>query len=200
MEGGCRPTGRRIFRTFGAECSAAQRIGPSYSASMANAIYRNTNDYRLPPPAAAREIERRVPEHPAAVAGLFSLEDETMKGKFRPRGTLAALAVAMLYVALVLGAPLIVRYGPPPEMASTACTRSAQIAREAWTGARAPAVNDASIIELRVRCRPRWRGRRSPPSTARRGCCARSRRRCSRPRCPHRRKSATGPGGTTGRR
>jgi len=38
--------------------------------------------------------------------------------KLRPRGTLAALAVAMLYVALVLGAPLIVRYGPQPEVAS----------------------------------------------------------------------------------
>ena len=45
-----------------------------------------------------------------------------MKGKFRPRGTLAALAVAMLYVALVLGAPLIVRYGPPPEMSAVVHT------------------------------------------------------------------------------
>jgi len=40
--------------------------------------------------------------------------------KLRPRGTLAALAVAMLYVALVLGAPLIVRYGPQPEVAGIA--------------------------------------------------------------------------------
>ena len=38
--------------------------------------------------------------------------------KLRPRGTLAALAVAMLYIALVLGAPLIVRYAPQPEVAS----------------------------------------------------------------------------------
>lgn len=41
-----------------------------------------------------------------------------MKSKLRPRGTLAALAVAMLYVAFVLGAPLIVRYAPQPEMAA----------------------------------------------------------------------------------
>jgi len=37
--------------------------------------------------------------------------------KLRPRDTLAALAVAVLYVALVLGAPLIVRYAPQPEIA-----------------------------------------------------------------------------------
>jgi hypothetical protein len=72
---------------------------------------------KLPPPAAALEIDRRVPEHVNAVAGIFFLEDATMS-KLRPRGTLAALAVAMLYVALVLSAPLIVRYAPQPEVAS----------------------------------------------------------------------------------
>jgi hypothetical protein len=72
---------------------------------------------KLPPPAAALEIDRRVPEHVNAVAGIFFLEDATMS-KLRPRGTLAALAVAMLYIALVLGAPLIVRYAPQPEVAS----------------------------------------------------------------------------------
>lgn len=41
-----------------------------------------------------------------------------MKDKLRPRGTLAALVVALLYVALVLSAPLIVRYGPQPEVSS----------------------------------------------------------------------------------
>ena len=41
-----------------------------------------------------------------------------MKDKLRPRGTLAAVAVAMLYVALVLSAPFIVRYGPQPEVAA----------------------------------------------------------------------------------
>jgi hypothetical protein len=68
----------------------------------------------------AREIERRVPGHPTAVAGIFFFEDRDMKDKLRPRGTLAAVVVAMLYVALVLGAPLIVRYGPQPEVASAA--------------------------------------------------------------------------------
>ena len=37
--------------------------------------------------------------------------------KLRPRGTIATLAVAVLYIALVLGAPLIVRYAPQPEVA-----------------------------------------------------------------------------------
>jgi hypothetical protein len=41
-----------------------------------------------------------------------------MKPSSRPRGTIAALGVATLYVALLLGAPLLVRYGPEPEMAS----------------------------------------------------------------------------------
>ena len=83
---------------------------------MVNPMQRNSNYDRLPPPATALEIERRVPEHVIAVAGIFSFEDAPMS-KLRPRGTLAALAVAMLYVALVLGAPLIVRYGPQPEVA-----------------------------------------------------------------------------------
>ena len=39
--------------------------------------------------------------------------------KLDPRRTVAPLVVAALYVALVLGAPLIVRYGPPLEVAST---------------------------------------------------------------------------------
>jgi len=86
---------------------------------MANTLHRNHND-RLPPPATARAIERRVPGHPNAVAGIFFFEDQIiMKDKLRPRGTLAAVAVAMLYIALVLGAPLIVRYAPQPEVAST---------------------------------------------------------------------------------
>jgi hypothetical protein len=83
---------------------------------MAHASRSFHND-RLPPPATALEIERRVPEHVNAVAGIFSFQDATMS-KLRPRGTVAALAVAMLYVALVLGAPLIVRYAPQPEVAS----------------------------------------------------------------------------------
>jgi len=33
-----------------------------------------------------------------------------------PRRRLGTLAVAVLYVALVLGAPLLVRYGPRPEV------------------------------------------------------------------------------------
>jgi len=41
-----------------------------------------------------------------------------------PRRTLGTLAVAVLYVALVLGAPLLVRYGPPPEV-TTAVSRVA---------------------------------------------------------------------------
>ena len=38
--------------------------------------------------------------------------------KLGPRRTLPALVVAVIYVALVLGAPLIVRYAPQPEVAS----------------------------------------------------------------------------------
>jgi len=38
--------------------------------------------------------------------------------KLAPRCTMPTLAVTALYVALVLGAPLIVRYGPQPEVAS----------------------------------------------------------------------------------
>jgi len=94
----------------------ARRPGRSYIAVMAYASHRSFPNDKLPPPATALEIERRVPEHVNAVAGIFSFEDAPMS-KLRPRGTLAALAVAMLYVALVLGAPLIVRYGPQPEVA-----------------------------------------------------------------------------------
>jgi hypothetical protein len=83
---------------------------------MVNVFKRKCNDDKLPPPAAALEIERRNPEHVIAVAGIFYLQDGPMS-KPRPRGTVAALAVAMLYVALVLGAPLIVRYAPQPEVA-----------------------------------------------------------------------------------
>jgi hypothetical protein len=39
-----------------------------------------------------------------------------MKDKLRP---FATLVVALLYVALVIGAPLLVRYGPQPEIGST---------------------------------------------------------------------------------
>ena len=91
---------------------------------MVNPMQRNSNYDRLPPPATALEIERRVPEHVNAVAGIFSFEDAPMS-KLRPRGTVAAIAVAMLYVALVLGAPLIVRYAPQPEVASAAVHTSA---------------------------------------------------------------------------
>jgi len=83
---------------------------------MPNPFQRNSNYDKLPPPATALEIDRRVPEHVIAVAGIFSLEGGPMS-KHRPRGTVAAIAVAMLYVALVLGAPLIVRYAPQPEVA-----------------------------------------------------------------------------------
>lgn len=34
------------------------------------------------------------------------------------RRTLPTLAVAALYVAMVLGAPLLLRYGPQPEVAA----------------------------------------------------------------------------------
>ena len=40
------------------------------------------------------------------------------------RRTLPTLVVAVLYVALVLGAPLIVRYGPQPEVASAVAQTS----------------------------------------------------------------------------
>jgi len=86
---------------------------------MARARHHIYND-RLPPPATARAIEGRVHVNRNAVAGIFSFQDPIiMKDKLRPRGTLAAVAVAMLYVALVLGAPLIVRYGPPLEVSAT---------------------------------------------------------------------------------
>ena len=83
---------------------------------MANTLYPHYND-RLPPPATAREIERRVPGNPTAVAGIFSLEDGIMS-KLGPRRTIPTLVVGMLYVALVVAAPLIVRYAPQPEVAS----------------------------------------------------------------------------------
>ena len=35
-----------------------------------------------------------------------------------PRRTLGAMAVAVLYVALLLAAPVLVRYGPRPEVTS----------------------------------------------------------------------------------
>lgn len=41
-----------------------------------------------------------------------------MRTTTRPRGTLSAIAVATLYVGLVLGAPLLLRYGPEQEMSS----------------------------------------------------------------------------------
>ena len=82
----------------------------------------NYND-RLPPPATAREIERRVPGHPTAVAGIFCFEDGMMS-KLAPRRTVPTLVVAVLYVALVLGAPLIVRYGPPQEVAAVSAQAS----------------------------------------------------------------------------
>ncbi|MFO1305349.1 MAG: hypothetical protein U1F54_16605 [Burkholderiales bacterium] len=41
-----------------------------------------------------------------------------MKDKLRPRGTVAAMVVAAIYVVLVLGAPILVRYGPQPEIGS----------------------------------------------------------------------------------
>jgi hypothetical protein len=83
---------------------------------MASTLPRNKD--RLPPPATAFPIERRVPGHQAAVAGIFSFEEGIMKDKFGRRRTVPALVVALLYVALVLGAPLIVRYAPQPEVAS----------------------------------------------------------------------------------
>ena len=86
-------------------------------------MHRTYND-RLPPPATAREIERRVPGHPTAVAGIFFFEDEIMS-KLGPRRTMPTLVVAVLYVALVLGAPLIVRYGPPPEVSAATVYTSA---------------------------------------------------------------------------
>jgi hypothetical protein len=88
----------------------------AYIAPMAGSLHQTHND-KLPPPATAHEIERRVPGHPTAVAGIFSFEDGIMS-KPGPRHTLPTLVVAALYVALVIGAPLIVRYGPQPEVAS----------------------------------------------------------------------------------
>jgi hypothetical protein len=85
---------------------------------MANALYRDHND-RLPPPATAREIERRVPGNPTAVAGIFSFEDGIMS-KLGPRRTVPTLVVGLLWVAMVIAAPLIVRYAPQPEVASAA--------------------------------------------------------------------------------
>jgi hypothetical protein len=43
-----------------------------------------------------------------------------MMGKPGSRRTWATLAVAARYVALVVGAPLIVRYAPQPEVAAAA--------------------------------------------------------------------------------
>jgi hypothetical protein len=83
---------------------------------MAQMLHCHHND-RLPPPATAREIERRVPGNPTAVAGIFSLEDGIMS-KLGPRRTIPTLMVGVLYVALVVAAPLIVRYAPQPEVAS----------------------------------------------------------------------------------
>jgi hypothetical protein len=48
-----------------------------------------------------------------------------MMSKLGPRRTVPTLAVAVLYVALVLGAPLIVRYGPPPEVAAVSAQAAA---------------------------------------------------------------------------
>ena len=84
---------------------------------MANTLHRNYN-HRLPPPATTREIERRVPGHPSAVAGIFFFEGGMMNGKLGSRRKVPTLVVGMLYVALVLAAPLIVRYAPQPEVAS----------------------------------------------------------------------------------
>ena len=44
--------------------------------------------------------------------------------KLDPRRTVGTILVAVLYVALVLGAPLIVRYGPSPEMATVSAQAS----------------------------------------------------------------------------
>ena len=47
-----------------------------------------------------------------------------MMSKLGPRRTVPTLVVAVLYVALVLGAPLIVRYGPPQEVAAVSAQAS----------------------------------------------------------------------------
>jgi hypothetical protein len=85
---------------------------------MASTLHRLLDD-RLPPPATARDIPRRVPGHPTAVAGIFCFEDGSMC-KPDSRRTVATLVVAALYVALVVGAPLIVRYAPQPYVAAAA--------------------------------------------------------------------------------
>jgi hypothetical protein len=116
MDGARRPTERRIFDTAPAESSTARRRRLSYIAAMASTLHRHYND-RLPPPATAHEIERRVPGNQTAVAGIFSFEDGIMS-KLGPRRTIPTLVVGLVYVALVIAAPLIVRYAPQPEVAS----------------------------------------------------------------------------------
>ena len=61
----------------------------------------------------------------------------------------------------------------------------------------------AAATPARARCRRRWRARRTPASSPRRGCGGPSRRRCSRlraGRCAGRPCSATGPAGSSGTR
>ena len=116
MDGIGRPTERRIFDKARAECSTAPRRRLSYIAVMASTLYRHYND-RLPPPATAREIERRVPGNPTAVAGIFCFEDGIMS-KLGPRRTIPTLVVGLVYVALVIASPLIVRYAPQPDVAA----------------------------------------------------------------------------------
>jgi hypothetical protein len=50
---------------------------------------------------------------------MFCFEDGSMR-KPDSRRTVATLVVAALYVALVVGAPLIVRYAPQTEVAAAA--------------------------------------------------------------------------------
>ena len=90
---------------------------------MARPLHRICND-KLPPPATAHEFERRVPGHPNAVAGIFDFEDGNMSNP-GPRRHVPTLVVAALYVAMVLGAPLIVRYAPQPEV-TTAVTQASE--------------------------------------------------------------------------
>lgn len=52
-----------------------------------------------------------------------------MKDKLRPRGTFAAMVVAVVYLAFVIGAPILVRYGPQPEIGSAVVHTSAPAAR-----------------------------------------------------------------------
>jgi hypothetical protein len=79
-------------------------------------------------------VPRRVRERDeAASAGIFCAnneEDSPMDATYtpeaparktawhwaRPRGTLSAIAVAAVWFSLLLGAPLILRYGPGPEV------------------------------------------------------------------------------------